>query len=109
MGTTTKGEAPGSVSGLEILARVPEAKRHEFLQAFELFRKPGMRAEGCLARDLFEAVGQTNTFLLQERWQTGEALQAYMSSETFRSMLGALEVLGSIESVRKVEFSDSEE
>ena len=91
--------------GIEIVTRVGADKRHEFLQAFELFRKPEMWSGDCLSRNLFEEIARPEYFLWQERWRSEDALEAYMTSETYRALIGALKVLGKVELLQRVYFS----
>ena len=43
---------------------------------------------------LYEEKGRPNQFLWVEEWDKMESLEAYMNEESFRMLLGALEVLG---------------
>ena len=61
---------------------------------------------GC---DFFEDLGQANRFLWQEWWSSKDAADRARSSERFRALLGAVKVLGTLESVRSVRHrSDSD-
>ena len=80
--------------GLMIHVRVPPEKQREFFQAFELLGCKGESYAGCIDQVLYEEKGRPNYFLWMEEWEKMESLNAYMNEESFRMLLGALEVLG---------------
>lgn len=86
--------------GLMIHVHVMPRKRQEFLQTFELL---GCRSESrveCIHQTLFEETEKPNRFLWMEEWTGPESLEAYMKQDSFRMLLGALEVLGEVETPR---------
>jgi quinol monooxygenase YgiN len=87
--------------GLEILITIQPEKRVEFLQAFELFTQPNPNTCDCIEQTLFEKIGEPNAFLWQEDWKNDESLEARRQTEQFKSLLGAVEILGTLVMIRK--------
>ena len=88
---------------LQMLFSVVPDKRYELLQAIEMIKKDGKREPAQTSCELYEAVGKTNRFLLVETWGSSEALDAYMRTDRYRSLLGAIAVLGRLEDVQMAE------
>ncbi len=87
--------------GLKILVQLTKEKRREFLQAFEFLT---CKSSDCLGQYLYEDINEDNRFLWMERWTNSDALGAHLKSDHFRSVLGAIEVLGELENLQLVEF-----
>lgn len=87
--------------GLKILVLVTKNKRREFIQAFEFLT---CKSSDCLSQYLYEDINKDNRFLWMERWTNSDALEAHLKSNHFRSVLGAIEVLGELENLQLVEF-----
>jgi quinol monooxygenase YgiN len=81
---------------LEILAKIEPENRIEFTQTFKLMMKPDHRPQDCIEQILFEKVEKSNTFLWVEDWKTKESMETHQESQHFRSMFGAVGVLGSL-------------
>jgi quinol monooxygenase YgiN len=92
--------------GLEILVKIQPEKRFEFLQAFELLTQPKNRHHDCIEQTLFEKAGEPNVFVWQEDWKDKTSLKAYRQTEVFKSLLGAVEVLGSLIKIRKISSTE---
>ncbi len=58
----------------------------------------------CIGQCLYEDVGKDNRFLWTERWTAIKALEDHMRSDQFKSLLGAIEILGEMEDIRIIEF-----
>jgi quinol monooxygenase YgiN len=89
--------------GLEILLKISPEKRYEFLQTFALMAQrksvaPGMRHR--TSRALFEKMDEPNCFLWKEEWDTADRLASYRQSDHFKSLLGAVDVLGQLIRIR---------
>jgi len=82
--------------GLEILIRIRPEKRIEFLQAFDMLTKLGQTEDKCIELELFETVTEVNTILWLEHWPDDESLANYYLSNKFRSLMGAIDVMGEI-------------
>ena len=98
--------------GLEIRIDIAPGKREEFLQAADsLIREHPARDARCLDCGIFEQHGTRNQFLWHEEWADRDSLDHRMASGDFRTLLGALRVLGrthdiriaNVESVSRVE------
>ena len=94
------------MSGLEILIHVKPQKRQEFLCALEAFTSEECRLEGCVSVGVFEEHGIPNHFLWMERWQRQAILEERLRSGSFHALLGAIKVLGELQSLNIVEFED---
>lgn len=80
--------------GLQILVKIHQNHRSEFLQAFDMVKNydqlPGVRKEV----ELYEMVNEFNTFLWLEQWDNAESLNHYCQSNRFKAMMGAVSILG---------------
>jgi quinol monooxygenase YgiN len=92
--------------GLEILIKIQPEKRFEFLQTFELLIQQKNKHQDCIEQTLFEKAGEPNVFVWQEDWKDETSLKAYRQTERFRSLLGAIEVLGSLIKIRKISLTE---
>jgi quinol monooxygenase YgiN len=90
--------------GLEIQVRVAKEKRQEFLQTCDFLSQAKDQIVACVDQTLFEEVGEPNRFLCVEEWTDSDPLESYLASDRFRTLLGAIEVLGKLEELRIVEF-----
>jgi quinol monooxygenase YgiN len=86
--------------GLEILAKIQPQNRYEFLQTFEILTQTNHKARDCIKQTLFEKSNESNSFLWIEEWKNSESLESYRQTDRFRSLLGAMEVLGSLIKIR---------
>ena len=86
--------------GLEILVKIQPEKRLEFMQTFEYMTQTNHKARDCIEQTLFEKSNESNSFLWIEEWKNNESLESYRQTERFRSLLGAMEVLGSLIKIR---------
>jgi quinol monooxygenase YgiN len=56
---------------------------------------------GCLARRVYEDATLPTDLLLVEEWlDDTDAMHAYLSSEGFRALIGAMKVLGTLVDIR---------
>ena len=88
------------VVGLEILVNIQPEKRYEFLQTFEIMTRSNRKARDCIGQTLFEKSNEPNSFLWIEDWKNSESLESYRQTEKFRSLLGAIDVLGTLVKIR---------
>ena len=58
----------------------------------------------CLELVLVENVKVTNQFFWIGYWASPESLESYLETDQFRSLVGAVEVLGFLESLRTGEM-----
>lgn len=87
--------------GLEIRIDIAPGKRLEFLQTADTLLEQNP-AEGtrCVDRGVFEQHGVPNQFLWHEEWEDSASLDARLASSDFRTLLGALRVLGKTHDMR---------
>jgi len=90
--------------GLEISVLLPKEKRREFLQAIDFFSCRPYGSEACIKKRLFEDVGEQTRFLWVEHWTDPKAFEAYLQSDRFNSLLGAIDVLGELEGLHLAEL-----
>jgi quinol monooxygenase YgiN len=93
--------------GLEILVRIHPEKRMEFIQAFDLMTKRDGPNGSRIELAIFEQLQEQNTFLWIEHWETFESLTHYYQENKFKSLMGAIEILGQL--IYKRSFSIEEE
>ena len=89
------------MNGLEIRIDITPEKRREFLlTAEELLDRAPATDDACRDCRFFEQHGVPNQFLWQEDWEDRESLEGRMDSNEFRTLLGALRVLGNTHDIR---------
>ena len=93
--------------GFQILVKVSPDKRQEFLHTFNLLTRADHRSGQCIGQCLFEDVGETNRFLWSEIWNDSKTMEAHLETDRFRSLLGAIDVLGTLKKMHKVSFKSS--
>ena len=89
--------------GIELSIQIHPGKRREFLQAFKIL---ACKTEACTGQFLYENTFEESRFLWVEHWTDKKALKNHLSSEYFRSLLGAIDVLGELENTHLLEFKD---
>ena len=89
---------PRNILALEILFHVVPSHRTEFLQTAESLLRGTAAEPGVDSLSCFEQVGATNTFLWRERWRSLQELEARLHSRALGTLLGAIGVLGELES-----------
>ena len=86
---------------LRLLARVPAEKRQEFLDSLTSLTAK----KGGLCRKLFlEDVTDQTLYCWMGDCDSAAELEAFVSSDTFRAIRGAAQVLGTLEDVSIVEI-----
>jgi hypothetical protein len=90
----------GDRVGFELTFWIEPRNRDEFLQAAESLpsREPGGRT-AC-----FERLGAKSRFLWRECWDSRDQLAQRLRSPAIRTLLGAITVLGRVESLEEVEL-----
>jgi quinol monooxygenase YgiN len=86
------------VGTLRILP-APE-RRAEILEVFRPIQGPVLAQPGCGACHIYEEQGPEQAVVLVERWESQAALEAHLRSETYRRILGAIELSGGPPEVR---------
>jgi len=92
--------------GLEILISIQSGQRHEFLQTIEMFRSQQEKDKACIGCNIFETVDTPNQFLWLEKWTEHRPLDDYVKTDRFKALLGAIQVLGELNSLHVVELKN---
>ena len=80
--------------GIEVLSKIPPENRREFIQSFKVLPQYEGSSDNCTYHKLFEDVGEMNHFLWVEHWADKKALEKYLQSDRFKTILGAVDALG---------------
>jgi hypothetical protein len=56
---------------------------------------------------VYEDISGSETFLWMQWWRSERHLEAYLGSVQFRSLLGAIKVLATLESARVIDLLDA--
>ena len=81
--------------------------RRELIQTLEGLKVRISESEPDCGCEVFEDLAVANRFLWSEWWPSSQECRAAQTSERFRALLGAIKVLGTLESVQVVELQDS--
>ena len=93
--------------GLELSVRSDAGHRTELLQTLQnLCREQLSDAAGADCR-VFEDLTRSNHFLWLQWWRSSQQLENHLGSVSFRTLLGAVKVLGALDAARIVELQDS--
>jgi quinol monooxygenase YgiN len=82
-----------------IRAQVEPDQRHELMQMCKSWLASPSLQGACLERRVYEDAISPKDLLLIEQWSDETALNAYLSSDSFRALVGAIKVLGRLEQV----------
>ena len=85
--------------GLEIIASIQPEQRQEFLQTIDMFRCQLDEDKARVSCSIFETVGTPNQFLWVEKWAEKGPLDDYLETGRFKALLGAIQVLGKLNSI----------
>ena len=88
------------MTAIIIKARVKPEHRHELMQMFRDASQADQLPAACLERRLYEEAIAPMNLLLVEEWSDPAAMNAYISSERFRALIGAVKVLGELADIR---------
>jgi quinol monooxygenase YgiN len=69
-------------------------RRAEVLEVLRSVQGPVLAQPGCAACRIYEEQGPEETIVLVERWESQAALEAHLRSESYRRILGAIELSG---------------
>jgi quinol monooxygenase YgiN len=69
-------------------------RRAEILEVLRAIQGPVGAQPGCVACHIYEEQGPEPAVVLVERWESQAALEAHLRSETYRRILGAVELSG---------------
>jgi quinol monooxygenase YgiN len=97
----------GVIVGTVRILPAPNGRR-EVLEILRSIQGPVLAQPGCAACDIYEEQGPERAIVLVERFESEEALEAHLCSETYRRILEALELSGGRPDVRFEHVSASE-
>jgi len=92
--------------GLEIAIRIYPQKRREFLQAAELFSEAAIENEGRTSCHVYEDIATPNRFFWVDRWRDDKSMAEHFKSGYFKAFIGAIEVLGELESRQEIRVKE---
>jgi hypothetical protein len=93
--------------GLELSVTSDDRHRTELLQTLENLSHDQARMGDCLECRVYERMPRSNDFMWHQWWRSERQLEGHHGSVPFRTLLGAIKVLGRLESARVVELQDS--
>ena len=102
---THKGKVP--MIGLELAVQSDAAHRTELIQTLKNLTREAVGHEGCLECRVFEDVSLSSRFLWSQWWRSQRQMESHLGSVAFRTLLGAIKVLGTLESARTLDLQDS--
>ena len=94
------------VGTLRILPR--SNRRAEVLEILRSVQGPVLAQPGCAECRIYEEQGPEAAVVLLERWESPAALETHLRSETYRRILGAIELSGDRPDIRFEHVSASE-
>lgn len=94
--------------GIEVLSNIPPENRREFIQSFKVLPEYDGCRDNCDFHMLFEDVGEMNRFIWVEHWADITALEKYLLSDRFKTILGAIDALGELIHLMKTKVSSVE-
>jgi quinol monooxygenase YgiN len=90
--------------GIQLLSKFPVENRREFIRSFKILPQFDGCRKNCGFSRLFEDVGELNSFLWVEYWRNENAMEEYLQSDRFKTILGAIETLGELIHFNKIQF-----
>jgi quinol monooxygenase YgiN len=90
--------------GIQVLSKFPPENRREFIRSFKILPQFDGCRENCSFSRLFEDVGELNSFLWVEYWRNEKVMEEYLQSNRFKTIMGAVETLGELIHIKKVQF-----
>ena len=92
--------------GILIQTTVDEENCQEFIQACKVLTRLCRENRCCVGQSLYRDVFNGELFLWTEQWNDEDSLKAHMKTERFRSLIGAIEVLGKLDYIQMIQFDD---
>lgn len=93
--------------GLELSVTSNDSHRTELLQTLEDLSNDQVRTGDCLECRVYERLPRSNDFMWHQWWRSERQLESHLGSVAFRTLLGAIKILGTLHSARIVELQDS--
>lgn len=107
MKETVNHEGKMPMIGLELAVQFDAAHRTELLQTLQNLTLEAVGQDGCLECRVFEDVCGSGRFLWSQWWRSQRQLEAHLGTVAFRTLLGAIKVLGTLESARTLDLQDA--
>jgi len=70
------------------------SRRRDVVDVLRSLQEPVLAQPGCTAFRIYEEQGPDRAVVLVERWDSEETLDAHLRSESYRRILGAIELSG---------------
>ena len=83
-------------------------RRAQVLEVLRSIQGPVLAQPGCTGCHIYEEQSPEEAVVLVERWESEAALEAHIRSESYRRILGAIELSGGPPEVRFEHVSASE-
>ena len=83
---------------LKISTTIHVDKMVEFEQAVDYILQSDKNSRESIYRGMYRDWQNDNALMYLEEWETNEELQKHISSDLFKSLLGAMKVLGDVTS-----------
>ncbi len=93
--------------GIQVLSKFPPENRREFIRSFKILPPFDGYKKNCSFCQLFEDVGDLNRFLWVEYWRSEAAMEEYLNSHRFKTLMGAIETLGTLIYFNKVQIQNN--
>lgn len=93
--------------GLGLSIKSEPGNRVELLQSLENLRQEQHNERSSVECRVFEDISHSDCFLWLQWWRSPQQLEEHLRSTHFHTLLGAIKVLGALESARIVELQDS--
>ena len=95
------------MTGLELAVQSESIHRTELLQTLQNLAHEALGEGVCQECRVFEDLNGSGRFLWTQWWRSQRQLEEHLQSVAFRTLLGAIKVLGTLESARTLELQDS--
>lgn len=93
--------------GLELSIRCEPARRTELQRSLQDLCGEVVRECGSHECRAYQALDAPDRFLWLQWWRSQQHLEDYLASRSFRTLVGAVKVLATLESARIVDLQDS--
>jgi quinol monooxygenase YgiN len=93
--------------GLELSLQCSEQHHAELAQTLKDLSQAQIAGGSCVECDVYESLRRSSGFIWLQWWRSERDLQDHLASVEFRTLLGAVKVLGSLVSTRVVGLQDS--
>jgi quinol monooxygenase YgiN len=88
---------------MKIMAIIEPDKMMEFKQAVDYILQRDKKNPQCVSRGLYHDRQSENTLLYLEEWKSVTELKKHLCNDRFKSLLGAMKVLGKIEDAQIID------